>query len=185
MSKLRIKPVQLWLHKHYHTIRQWLIFIVGITLLLFSMVSVANQNRLINQVKNLAEQNTALSKQNKDLNEQTNQLGKENQAIATQNREYTRCLSIIFAQYTHDFVPINIENLDTCTIKADGGQLKVMPTTGNSSSETKISTPIYPKLHPSNNNQQPENTQNQGNSPGLGERIIQRIQKFPIIRNLF
>lgn len=130
--KSRLKHWQLYLHHHYTQIRHWLIVVIGIMLLVFSMVSIGKQNRLITQVRGLSEQNKNLSLQNKNLNEQTKNLGEENQAIAKQNRSYSRCIATIFAMYTHNFVPITITNLDTCTTDSQTGATNNTPTAGTS-----------------------------------------------------
>lgn len=111
----RIKKFQLWLHHHYDSIRNWLLITIGAILLFSSMMMIANQNRLINQVKDLADQN-------KTLNEQNNQLSRDNQQIAKQNRAYTKCIATVFAQYTHDFVPVTIVDLDSCTVESQSGR---------------------------------------------------------------
>lgn len=129
--KKRLKHLQLWLHRHYVQIRNLVIVFVVAMLLIFSMVSVANQNKLISQVKTLTEQNKELSKQNKTLNTQTLKLGEENQAIAKQNRSYSRCIAEIFADYTHDFVPVTILNLDTCTTDSQTQGTRDTTTGGN------------------------------------------------------
>lgn len=130
--RLSLKRAQLWLHHHYVDIRHWLVVIIGVILLIFSMVSLSNQNRLNSKVAVLAEQNKILSQQNKALNQKSTKLGEENQSIAKQNRSYTRCLATIFAQYTHDFIPINITNLDTCTTESQSQATNNTPTGGSS-----------------------------------------------------
>lgn len=141
-----IKRFQLLLHHHYNDIRHWLVIIIGSMLLIFSMVSLGNQNRLSNKVTVLAQQNKILSQQNKELNEQTKKLGEENQAIAKQNRAYTRCIAQIFAKYTQNFIPITNLNLDTCTFDSQPHAINNTParpaeTPPTSSSATPASTP--------------------------------------------
>lgn len=110
------KRFHLWLTTHYSAIKHALLIALGISLLIFSMIVMAGQNRLINQVRTLSEQNKTLSEDNQRLNKETKKLGEDNQTIAKQNRSYTRCIATIFAQYTQDFVPVVINDLDTCTL---------------------------------------------------------------------
>lgn len=127
-----LKLSQLWLHHHYIDIRHWLVVVIGVILLIFSMVSLSNQNRLNQRVATLAEQNKVLSQQNKDLNNQTIKLAQDNQSIAKQNRSYTRCLATVFALYTHNFIPISITNLDTCTTDSQSKATGDTPAGGTS-----------------------------------------------------
>jgi hypothetical protein len=148
--KYRLKKVQLWLHRNYDNIKHWLIGAILFILLVFSMISIANQNRLIDRVGVLAEQNKILSQQNKTLNTQSKQLGEENQSIAKQNRSYISCVANVFAAFTRDHRPITITNLETCTIDSQtqatnntttsGTPTPLTPTTANN--QPSQSTPV-------------------------------------------
>lgn len=108
--------------------------VIGFTLIVFALLSYANSNRLLKQVNVLANQNKVLSQQNKVLNEATSKTGDATKNVVLQNRQYIQCLSNIFANYTHNFVPITIEDLNTCTIKTDGTSGASSANTSNSAS---------------------------------------------------
>lgn len=164
-----IKKSQLWLHHHYAEVRHWLIVVIGVILLIFSMISLSNQNRLNQRVATLAVQNKILSEQNKVLNEKSTRLGEENQSIAKQNRSYTRCLATVFALYTHNFVPVEITDLDTCTTDSQSNATNNSPTGGTSSSGSEAPSSASqkpssggsssPNNAPSNGNGQSNNSQ--------------------------
>lgn len=161
MSK-RLKKVQLWLHRNYPQIRSGLLVIMGVMLLVFSMIMISNQNRLISQVRDLAEQNNALSKQNRVL-------GEENQSIAKQNRAYSRCIATIFAQYTHDFVPITITNLDTCTLDSQTQATDSTPPGGTAPGPSSAQPQVQPQPQPA----QPQNST--GTTPMSEPSLVDRI----------
>lgn len=160
----RLKQAQLFLHHHYNAIRHWAAVVIGIILLIFSMIMIGNQNRLINQIRDLSGQNKVLAQDNKKLNQ-------DNQNIAKQNRSYTRCIATIFAQYTYDFVPVTIIDLDKCTLdsnsRSEQRQLAVPGTSDTKSSAPQASSPgssssgssSSPKSTPSPDPEQPDNSQ--------------------------
>lgn len=164
----RLKTAQLWLHRNYPQIRSAILVSLGIMLLIFSMIMISNQNRLIGQVRDLAEQNNTLSKQNRAL-------GEENQSIAKQNRAYTRCIATIFAQYTQDFVPINIVNLDTCTIDSQTQETNLTPSGGTVPGSASPQSQKQPQPQPS----QPQNSTNPPTSEqSLVDQINSTVNGF-------
>lgn len=140
---MNIKHVQLYLNQHYKEIRHWLLVVLGVALLIFSLLILSVNSRINAKITVLAEQNKTLSEQNKQLNVQTKNLGQENQSIAKQNRAYTTCLAQLFATYTQNHRPITIVSLTTCTIvsqsqatnnSATGTTPKASPTTSSATS---------------------------------------------------
>lgn len=113
--RMKLKNLQLWLNQNYTSIKHWLVVTLGIMLLIFSMIVIAGQNRLIAQVKTLSEQNKALAKDNKTLNTQAKKLGEDNKSIAKQSRSFVLCGFQVFAEYTRDRRPIENLDLEACT----------------------------------------------------------------------
>lgn len=157
---MKTRQLQLWIHDHYGDIKHWLIIIVGFILVVFAMVSYANQNRLLDRVATLSQQNKSLSEQNRRLNQENKSYAKETQGVVLQNRSYIKCLSNIFAQYTHDFVPITIENLEQCTTQSGGTFGNSLQANSSSSSSVFHSSP---NNTPSSKSAQPNNSQPGGN----------------------
>jgi hypothetical protein len=137
---MTLKELQLYINQHYSAIRYFVIISVMVTLLIFSAMLVSKQNRLLEDNKVLTGTVKKLSEDNKLLNQQTKQLGEENQEIGKTNQSYLRCIASIFANYTHDFVPITIDNLDTCRITADSSAVR----TSDGSASTTQSVPSEP-----------------------------------------
>lgn len=158
----QLKKLQLFIHNNYVEIRHWILVVLGVTLLVFSMVSVANSNSLIEQTKTLAEQNKALNERNQELTRQVKATGEDNQAVTKQNRDYIRCLGEIIAQYTHDFVPINIISFDQCVITT-GGDKKNLPAKKAEKMNSSKSNPSgnQPKQSAPSNMSPPQDTPTQ------------------------
>lgn len=166
--KTPIKRAQLWIHHNYRWVLSAIAVFLGVFLMTASLISIGNQNQLISQVKDLSEQNRQLSEDNKNLNSQSKQIAEENQFIATQSRDYIRCLATVFAQYTHDFIPVTIESLDTCTVKSEPNQTSPdsrgtnsQPRTDSqapsSSSSGQPSAPSSPPTPPPGGSGEPDN----------------------------
>lgn len=98
-------------------------------------------------------------------------LTKENQRIAKQNRSYSRCIATVFAQYTHDFVPVTITNLDKCTLQGQAKTINNTPPSGTPPAATNnvvnyTTTPQSVAQEPTkttttNNNTNPPTASNQ------------------------
>jgi hypothetical protein len=150
-----------------------------VTLLVFSAMLVSKQNRLLEDNKVLTGTVKKLSEDNKTLNQQTKKLGEENQEIGKTNQSYLRCIASIFANYTHDFVPITIENLDTCRITADSSAVRTSDGSASasqtapvvSSGETSLPNNTTPPATSLPNTSQEKS--NNSNSPPK-QNIIQR-----------
>jgi Tfp pilus assembly protein PilV len=113
------------------------------------------------------------------LAEQNQILSRQNQAIAKQNRAYSRCIATIFAQYTHDFVPVTIVDLDTCTTDsqtratnstATGG---TVPAPQKSQNTPKVSNPPTQ----STNSEKPSSPPP---SPSLLDRLNGILKALPL-----
>lgn len=129
------KALQLWVNVHYKEIRNVILAIVVVFFAWTSLQARADNRQALEKIKTLSAQNKQLSQDNKDLNSQNKDLAKKNQ-------DYILCVAKIFADYTHDFVPVNIENFDTCTIKADNTSDAALSEPSNASSgPVEISSP--------------------------------------------
>lgn len=139
---MKTKDVQLWLNNHYNEVKHWLIVVIGFILVLFAMIQYSNSNRLLLKVKVLAEQNQQLSKENKDLSAQ-------NSSLNQKSIQHTDCVAKIFANYTHNFVPVTIEDIDTCTVISGSDQ----NTSGNTVSvpQSLSASPVVSSPNPTPN----------------------------------
>lgn len=160
----KLKRVHLWMNQNYSQIKHVLVVIVGTMLLIFAMVSLGNQNRLLEKASKQAEQIERLSQENKRLNTQSRNIAKQNQKIAKLNQAYTLCIAEIFAMYTHDFIPINISDFEACARNNtfDAGASNAQGEPQQSSSPSLSSEP--------SSNTTPQNRQPQSNNsqPGNG-----------------
>jgi len=158
------QDARIWIIRNYDQIKHWLIVVIGFTLITFALLSYSNSNRLLKQVSVLTEQNKILSEQNKSLNEATYRTGGNTQNVVLQNRNYIQCLSKIFAEYTHNFVPITIQDLDTCSIRTDGTSGASSQGTSSSPASEGSSTVSSQGSSGSSSNTNTDNTGGQSNN---------------------
>lgn len=184
-----IKDIQLFLHRNYDFIKHWLLVMLGIMLLVFSMIVIAGQNRLLSRVAEQGHQIEVLTKENKQLNLEAKKLGKDNQDIAKQNRSFTLCGFQVFAKFTRDFQPIQNLDLATCTTdsqskatqdSATGGTPE--STSGNTSAESSTSPPSSSdSLASSPNNTTPTQPSQSNSSQPDNEGVIIDLPFLPRI----
>lgn len=159
------KALQMWINIHYKEIRNIILAIVVVFFAWTSLQARADNRQALEKIKNLSAQNKQLSQDNKDLNSQ-------NKDLAQKNQDYILCVAKIFADYTHDFVPVNIENFDDCTIKADNTSDATPSESSSVSSEpAETSSPnstTSPEPSQSNNSSnQPETPKDDGLLPDV------------------
>lgn len=85
--------------------------LIGIVTLVFLAT------RLLYQTKELGLQNNDLSEKILALSRQNEGLVKQNKELAQDNKDYTKCIANVFAQYTVDNRPVQIKDIDTCSVK--------------------------------------------------------------------
>ena len=56
-----------------------------------------------------------ISENNKSLSEDNKRLSEQSKALSEQSNRYQQCIAQLFAQYTRDYRPVVIEDLDTCS----------------------------------------------------------------------
>lgn len=170
---MKHKRIQLWLHQRYKAIQVGIIVAAILAVAIGFAVLIATQNRLLGQVQGLSEQN-------KDLIVQTKHTGEQNQSIAKQNRSYTRCIATVFAQYTHDFNPVTITNLDTCTIDS-----QTKTTNNTSTGGTAPQTSPQPTAAPDNTNAQPpKSTAPPAQQPSQPVNVLGIPLCLPLVSNV-
>lgn len=180
---MMLKKLQLFLHNAYPQIKRVLFALSVVILLLFSMITIANQNRLLtkqgellDQAKSLAQQNNALSKENRRLN-------RESRDYAAASLRHIDCNFRAFAAFTQSFKPVEVIDLDKCVITlSDGttlGATGSLSTSGASAGGTQVapqgSSPASavqgrsssPQFAPINPSTQPNNVQPSVQQPVL------------------
>lgn len=171
---MNIKDFQMWLHLHYESIRNTLVFAFVCVLVVFGVLGFQKQATLTEQVRRLSKENNSLSLQNKKLNNQTN-------SIVLQNRTCMRNIALAFADYTHNFIPVNIEDVASCEIKADGTSARALSSPQAVFPEPAKASSSQPNQSPK---QQPQhkNTgstgQPQPGQPTLFQRLTNPITKL-------
>lgn len=131
---MKAKHAQLWLNQHYSEIKHWLYVGVLFILVIFALIQYSKSNQFQTKIDNQSAKIETLTKEN-------NQLSKQNAQLNQKDINHTDCIAKVFARYTHDFVPVTIENLDNCTISSDTSSNTSVGTSSSSANQLGSSTP--------------------------------------------